>query len=308
MTVSCGQHTSEAYIEWCDETIAKLEQLPHGAARRRRGLEPEQTIEHLEAKRMNANPTGAALLLDGRRDDDPTLALAHDALVDGLAAGGWAVDDWRLRDDKIAWCAGCFKCWTHDAGRVRAPRRRAQGGRALGAQRPRRLPHAGDVRRLLVGAQEGARPRDPDPAAVHAEAARRDAPPAALRAPARPARGRHRPRRPGRRPGGARRSGGWSSATRSTCSRRAGRSACSRAAPATGRCGWPSTALLAKVGVKPARDAVGAGRERGGRMKAPQKALLLVGSPKPGESTSESLGGYCSRSWRSAAWRRRRCA
>jgi hypothetical protein len=27
-------------------------------------------------------------------------------------------------------------------------------------------------------------------------------------------------------------------------------------------------------------------------MKAPQKALLLVGSPKPGESTSESLGRY----------------
>jgi hypothetical protein len=27
-------------------------------------------------------------------------------------------------------------------------------------------------------------------------------------------------------------------------------------------------------------------------MKAPQKALLLVGSPKPGQSTSESLGAY----------------
>jgi hypothetical protein len=42
-------------------------------------------------------------------------------------------------------------------------------------------------------------------------------------------------------------------------------------------------ALLAKVGVKPAR---------GGRMSAPRKALLLVGSPKPGDSTSGSLGGY----------------
>jgi len=79
---------------------------------------------------MNANQTGAALLLDGRRDDDPTLALAHDALADGLAAGGWAVDDWTLRDDKIAWCAGCFKCWTqtpgvcahHDEGRTVAER------------------------------------------------------------------------------------------------------------------------------------------------------------------------------------------
>jgi multimeric flavodoxin WrbA len=79
---------------------------------------------------MNAKLPGAALLLDGRRDDDPTLALAHEALVDGLAAGDWAVDDWRLRDDKIAWCAGCFKCWTttpgvcahHDDGRKVAER------------------------------------------------------------------------------------------------------------------------------------------------------------------------------------------
>ncbi|MEI6725275.1 MAG: NAD(P)H-dependent oxidoreductase, partial [Actinomycetes bacterium] len=79
---------------------------------------------------MNPRLPGAALLLDGRRDDEPTLALAHDALADGLAAGGWAVDDWRLRDDKIAWCAGCFKCWTttpgecahHDDGRAVAER------------------------------------------------------------------------------------------------------------------------------------------------------------------------------------------
>jgi len=79
---------------------------------------------------MNANSGGAALLLDGRRDDDPTLALAHDALVGGLDAGGWAVDDWALRNDRIAWCAGCFKCWTetpgvcahHDGGRTVAER------------------------------------------------------------------------------------------------------------------------------------------------------------------------------------------
>jgi DNA-binding PadR family transcriptional regulator len=28
MTVSCGQHSSRAFILWCDETIARLEQLP----------------------------------------------------------------------------------------------------------------------------------------------------------------------------------------------------------------------------------------------------------------------------------------
>jgi multimeric flavodoxin WrbA len=65
---------------------------------------------------MTTEPTHRALILDGRRDDEPTLALAHDALAGGLAAGDWAVDDWRLRDDKIAWCAGCFKCWTQTPG------------------------------------------------------------------------------------------------------------------------------------------------------------------------------------------------
>jgi DNA-binding PadR family transcriptional regulator len=28
MTVSCGRHTSEAFVAWCDETLAKLQQLP----------------------------------------------------------------------------------------------------------------------------------------------------------------------------------------------------------------------------------------------------------------------------------------
>jgi PadR family transcriptional regulator, regulatory protein AphA len=28
MTVSCGRHISKAYIEWCDETLARLETLP----------------------------------------------------------------------------------------------------------------------------------------------------------------------------------------------------------------------------------------------------------------------------------------
>ncbi len=79
---------------------------------------------------MTTDTTRKALILDGRRDDEPTLALAHDALVDGLVAGGWAVDDWTLRDDRIAWCAGCFRCWTqtpgvcahHDHGRTVAER------------------------------------------------------------------------------------------------------------------------------------------------------------------------------------------
>jgi multimeric flavodoxin WrbA len=57
-----------------------------------------------------------ALLLDGSPADDATLTLAHDALIDGLAAAGWAVDDWTLRDDRIAWCTGCFGCWVKTPG------------------------------------------------------------------------------------------------------------------------------------------------------------------------------------------------
>ena len=65
---------------------------------------------------MTTEPTRTALLLDGRRADEPTLAQAHEALAGGLTAAGWTLDDWRLRDDKIAWCAGCFKCWTQTPG------------------------------------------------------------------------------------------------------------------------------------------------------------------------------------------------
>ena len=65
---------------------------------------------------MSTSTPRTALLLDGRADDEETLAFAHDALVDGLAAGGWAVDDWTLRDDKIAWCSGCFGCWVKTPG------------------------------------------------------------------------------------------------------------------------------------------------------------------------------------------------
>jgi multimeric flavodoxin WrbA len=58
-----------------------------------------------------------ALILDGRDGDgDATLTSVHDALVDGLVAAGWAVDDWALRDADIAWCTGCFGCWVTTPG------------------------------------------------------------------------------------------------------------------------------------------------------------------------------------------------
>jgi multimeric flavodoxin WrbA len=65
---------------------------------------------------MTTTTKGTALVFDGRADEEPTQARIHEVLVDGLTAGGWAVDDWRLRDDKIAWCSGCFGCWVKTPG------------------------------------------------------------------------------------------------------------------------------------------------------------------------------------------------
>ncbi len=60
--------------------------------------------------------THRALLLDGRRDDEATLAAIHEALVDCLATAGWTLDDWSLRDADISWCVGCFGCWVKTPG------------------------------------------------------------------------------------------------------------------------------------------------------------------------------------------------
>jgi DNA-binding PadR family transcriptional regulator len=49
MTVSCGQHLSKAYIEWCDETIAKLEELPPEP---RAGEERWRPLEHEHPEEM----------------------------------------------------------------------------------------------------------------------------------------------------------------------------------------------------------------------------------------------------------------
>jgi len=65
---------------------------------------------------MSSTARSTALLLDGRRDDEPTLALVHGAVVEALAADGWDVDDWHLRDETIAWCVGCFGCWVKTPG------------------------------------------------------------------------------------------------------------------------------------------------------------------------------------------------
>ncbi len=65
---------------------------------------------------MTPTARRTALLLDGGRDDDATLTLIHQAIAETLAAGDWSIDDWRLCDETIAWCAGCFGCWVKTPG------------------------------------------------------------------------------------------------------------------------------------------------------------------------------------------------
>ena len=65
---------------------------------------------------MTPTARRTALLLDGGSGDDPTLALVHHAIAETLTAGSWDVDDWCLRRETIAWCAGCFGCWVKTPG------------------------------------------------------------------------------------------------------------------------------------------------------------------------------------------------
>ena len=68
---------------------------------------------------MNANRSGAALLLDGRLYDDPTLVLAHDALAAGRAAGGGGgAGGGRLEADQDSrWISvACQETWAVSPG------------------------------------------------------------------------------------------------------------------------------------------------------------------------------------------------
>jgi len=62
---------------------------------------------------MNATILNGALAGDGFVD-----AVAA-ALQDALQAQGWTVRPWQLADEKLAFCLGCFECWTKTPGLCR---------------------------------------------------------------------------------------------------------------------------------------------------------------------------------------------
>jgi multimeric flavodoxin WrbA len=62
---------------------------------------------------MNATILNGALAGDGFVD-----AIAS-ALQDTLQRQGWVVRPWQLADEKLAFCLGCFECWTKTPGLCR---------------------------------------------------------------------------------------------------------------------------------------------------------------------------------------------
>ena len=57
-----------------------------------------------------------ALILNGALAGDTALAPVEQALDMALAVRGWTVDRVPLRDRRIAYCQGCFDCWTRTPG------------------------------------------------------------------------------------------------------------------------------------------------------------------------------------------------
>lgn len=60
-----------------------------------------------------------ATLLNGALSGDSFVDAVGIALQEALRAAGWAVTPWTLRDEKLAYCLGCFECWTKTPGLCR---------------------------------------------------------------------------------------------------------------------------------------------------------------------------------------------
>jgi hypothetical protein len=60
-----------------------------------------------------------ALILDGGRQGAVATAGPRRALTDHLVSAGWTVDAIVLAEHKIAYCLGCFECWTKTPGLCR---------------------------------------------------------------------------------------------------------------------------------------------------------------------------------------------
>lgn len=60
-----------------------------------------------------------ATILNGALAGDDFVDAVGAALGDALQGAGWDVATWTLREEKIAYCLGCFECWTKTPGLCR---------------------------------------------------------------------------------------------------------------------------------------------------------------------------------------------
>jgi hypothetical protein len=60
-----------------------------------------------------------ATILNGALAGDTFVDAVGAALQENLHDAGWAVTAWTLRDEKSAYCLGCFECWTVTPGLCR---------------------------------------------------------------------------------------------------------------------------------------------------------------------------------------------
>ncbi len=60
-----------------------------------------------------------ATILNGARADDAAVNAINAVILAELAAHGWQAESLALRDLKLAYCLGCFECWTKTPGLCR---------------------------------------------------------------------------------------------------------------------------------------------------------------------------------------------
>jgi len=60
-----------------------------------------------------------ATILNGALPGDTFVDAVSAALQDILQTEGWIITPWTLRDEKLAYCLGCFECWTKTPGMCR---------------------------------------------------------------------------------------------------------------------------------------------------------------------------------------------
>ncbi|MEJ2677913.1 MAG: NAD(P)H-dependent oxidoreductase [Gemmatimonadota bacterium] len=61
-------------------------------------------------------PAGRVAILNGALPGDTELDRVHEELHDAFSATGHIIESFRLRDIPLAYCLGCFECWTKTPG------------------------------------------------------------------------------------------------------------------------------------------------------------------------------------------------